>query len=109
VLWVFRVKSSDDLSFDARKMHGMLSVVKEGFPDDWHLFRDDFLPDDDRVCANFLLCMIIHSQIEKVEQIVEINFPIRLGICREREILPRLLMRNASCYARLVYCARLFL
>jgi len=77
-------------------LHGVLSVVKEGFPDDWHPFRDDFLPDDYRVRANFPLCMFIHSQMKKVEKIVEINLPVRLGIRREREILPRLLARNAS-------------
>jgi hypothetical protein len=109
VFWVFRAKGSDDLSFNARKVHGVLSIVKERFPDDWHPFRDDFLPDDDRVRTNFPLCMFIHSQMEKVEQIVEINLPVRFGICREREILPRLLAGNASRYARLIYCARLFL
>jgi hypothetical protein len=34
--------------------------------------------------------------MEKMEQIVEINLPVRLGIRREREILSRLLTRNAS-------------
>jgi hypothetical protein len=96
MLWVFRVKGSEDFSFDARKLHGVLSVVKERFPDDWHPFRDDFLPDDDRVRANFLLCMCIHSQMEEMEQIVEINLPVRLGIRREWKILARLLARNTS-------------
>ena len=96
VLWVLRVKGPDDLNFDARKLHGVLSVVPEGFPDDWHPFRDDFLPDEDRVRANFLLGMCIHAQMEEVEQIVQINLPVRLGIRRERQILARLLARHAS-------------
>jgi hypothetical protein len=53
--------------------------------------------------------MFIHSQMEEVEQIVEINLPVRFGIRGEREILPRLFARNASRDARLVDCARLFL
>src|SRR5262245_34059435 len=96
VLWVLRVKGPDDLSFDARKLHGVPSVVKKGFPDDWHPFRDDFLPDKNRVRANFPLGMRIHAQMEEVEQIVQINLPVRLGICRERQILARLLARHAS-------------
>src|SRR4029453_3987848 len=87
VLWVFRIQGPDDLSFDARKLHGVPSVVLEGFPDDWHPFRDNFLPDKNRVRANFLLGMGIHAQLEEVEQIVQINLPVRLGIRREWQIL----------------------
>jgi hypothetical protein len=61
VLWVFRVKGSDNLSFDARKLHGVPSVVKEGFPEDWYPFRDDFLLDDDRVRANLLFIHILST------------------------------------------------
>ena len=109
MLWVFRGQGSDDLRFDTRQVHRVLSVVKERFPDDWHPFRDDVLPDDERVGANFLLGMCIHSQMEEVEQIVEINLPVCLGIRRKREILPRLLTRHAGRDPCLVDSARLLL
>ena len=109
VLWVFRGKSTDDLNFDARKMNGVSSVVKEGFPDNRHPFRDDFFSDDCRIRTNFPLSMFIHPKVEEVEKIVEINLPVRLGVRREREIFPRLLARNSSRYARLIDYAALFL
>ena len=40
--------------------------------------------------------MVVHAQREEVEQVVEVDFPVRLGVGRERQVLARLLARDAG-------------
>ena len=61
------------------------------------------------VRANFLLRVIVHPQLQEVQEVVEIDFPVRLGVRGERQILPRLLARDARGEPRFVRVPRQFL
>ena len=41
-----------------------------------------------RIRANFRLCMVTNPKTKEVEEIVKIDFPIRLSISGKRKILP---------------------
>src|SRR5882672_346307 len=71
---------AQDLEFDPRKRNGVTAVVEERLPDKGHPPGHDLLADDVRVGTNLTLRMLVHPKAQEVEEIVEIDFPVRLGI-----------------------------
>ena len=52
--------------------------------------------------------MGVHPQREKMEQVVEVDLPVRFGVCGEGQVLARLLACDARCQTRIVDPASLF-
>jgi hypothetical protein len=61
-------------------MYAVALEIKKGSPDQWNPLGHNLFSDHHSISSDFPLCASIHSQIEKVQQIVQINFPLRLGV-----------------------------
>ena len=55
------------------------------------------------VAANLQLSMGVHPQGEEMQEIVEVDFPVGLGVGGQRQILPSLLSGNAGFESFLVH------
>ena len=67
------------------------AVVLECLPDYRKQWLYDLLADRCRVVPNFLLRVTVHSQCQEVQQVVQIDFPVGLGVGRQRKVLAGLL------------------
>ena len=90
-----RDQRAEHLALDAREPDAVARVVVEGFPDVRHPLGDDRLANQRGIGANLRLRMRIHSERQKAEQVVQVHLPVGLGIGGERQVLPRLLARDA--------------
>ena len=86
----------DERGIHAGETEGVVAIVEKGFPCYGTPFRDDLVADDFGVITNLQLRMIIHSQVEKMEEIMQVDFPVRFGVGRERQVFARLLAGHAG-------------
>jgi len=73
-----------------RQPEGLHAVIEKGFPAERKELAYDLLADRLGIAANLQLGMRIHPQGKEVEEIVEVDLPVGLGVGRQRQILPRL-------------------
>ncbi len=69
----------NDADLQLRQGPGSEPVILERFPHDWEQRLNDLPADGGRVFADLMLGMRIHPQGEKMQQIVEVDFPV--GLC----------------------------
>jgi hypothetical protein len=75
--------------------HCLHAVVQEGFPHQREEGLHDLLAERERVASNLFLGMAVHAEGEEVEQVVQVDLPVGLGVRRERKILAGLLAGDA--------------
>jgi len=88
-------EAADHLAVESRQPHGLDAVVDERLPDEREERPNDLLADRRGVLADLELGVGIHPQREKVEEIVEIDLPVGLGVGRKGKILAGLFAGDA--------------
>src|SRR3954462_49559 len=71
-----RDQSREHLAFEPREEHALQAIIDERFPHQRKQRLHDFSADRAGVFANFPLGMVVHAQSQKVQQVVQVNFPI---------------------------------
>src|SRR5271157_1292719 len=80
----------------------MASIVEKRLPNQRNPLRNDLLANYCCVATNLLLSVLVHSQIQEMKQIVQINLPICFSVRRQRQILSSLFSGYACGKARLI-------
>lgn len=86
---------ADHLAVEPGQPGRFEAVINERLPDERKERPDDLLGDRRGVVADLELGVGVHPQGEEVEEIVEIDLPVGLGVGRERKILTSLLTGDA--------------
>jgi hypothetical protein len=93
---------SEDIQLDSRERDRRHPKVLEGFTGQ----RDERLDDGvylARQVPYLLLGMVIHAELQKMEEVVQIDLPIKLGVRTLREVGPGQLSGDPLCDKFIVY------
>ena len=86
----------DDLLVESGQPQGVDTVVEEGFPDQRKERSHDLFAERRGVVANLFLGMPVHAEGQKVQQVVQVDLPVGLGVGRERQVLASLFPGDAG-------------
>ncbi len=86
---------SDHFLIDSREAHRVDAIIDERFPDDREQRADDLPADRLGVLADLPLGRLVHPQVQEVQQVVQIDFPVGFRVGRQRQVLASLFPGNA--------------
>lgn len=84
-------EQTEHLGFEIGKGERVDPVIQKRFPCRGTPARDDFVADGASVVSDLRLGMIVHTQLEKVQQVVQIDFPECFRIGGKWQVLAGLL------------------